>query len=280
MGFLDKLFGKNKTTHVESRVGNLIEVANNWGIGDGTPLLVDANPDLELIFSDPNPPVPQQLTDKNRTYWEGVDLKTKRNALAVAYLQHPNSAVRKTTIDLVRDVNTVGVTQVLVDLLADVDTSVRKAAAKSIWERQRGDNCKFAVHALRDEIRGHVHDLLGTTTSGLTLGRDNAIRALDLLVEESPDENARKAIQELIDKDVVIEERVKPVDTSSVEYVSKDYKDTGTGQMFTYEVYRAKSKQQALAFLKTKEVHKKLYYIEVETPEGIFGRDIDGMYEI
>lgn len=266
MSFLRSIFGGKRKE---------IEVANNWGIGDGTPLLVEVSPDLEQLFSDPDPPAPQKLTDRNRKYWESADLKTKRNGLAMAYLQHPNPEVRRTTIDLVRDIDTSGVAQVLVDLLADADPSVRKAAARSIWKRQGDNNCKFAVHALRDEIRGHVHGLLGTTTAGLTLGRDKAIQALDLLVEEAPDQEARSAIKELIESDVVIEKRVKPVPYDSVTFVETLRKDK-----FTYEVYRANSKQEALAFLQSKKVTKKLYYIEVETPEGTFGRDINGIYEV
>ena len=48
----------------------------------------------------------------------------------------------------------------------------------------------------------------------------------------------------------------------------------------TYERYTADSREQALAFLATKEVTAKYYYIEVKTPEGIFGRDIEGVYEV
>ena len=47
----------------------------------------------------------------------------------------------------------------------------------------------------------------------------------------------------------------------------------------TYEVYRAPSKEAALAFLNTKKVTKKLYYIVVETPEGNWGLDITGIYQ-
>ena len=48
---------------------------------------------------------------------------------------------------------------------------------------------------------------------------------------------------------------------------------------FTYEVYRAKTAQQAREFLEGKTVTEKLYYIVVETPEGNWGKDIKGMYK-
>lgn len=48
---------------------------------------------------------------------------------------------------------------------------------------------------------------------------------------------------------------------------------------FTYEVYRAKTAQQAREFLEGKTVTEKLYYVVVETPEGNWGKDIKGMYK-
>jgi hypothetical protein len=47
----------------------------------------------------------------------------------------------------------------------------------------------------------------------------------------------------------------------------------------TYEMYHAKNAHQARDFLETKEVNKRLYYVVVETPEGNWAKDIDGMYK-
>jgi hypothetical protein len=94
-------------------------------------------------------------------------------------------------------------------------------------------------------------------------------------VSQAPDEDARQAIQALIETALVIEERVEDVDTSGVTFVAVERRDE-----FTYEVYRANSKREALAFLKSKTVKWKLYYIEVETPEGTYGKDINGTYEV
>ena len=47
----------------------------------------------------------------------------------------------------------------------------------------------------------------------------------------------------------------------------------------TYEIYKAQSKSSALEFLKQKPVNKPLYYIIVETPEGNWGKDIEGIYQ-
>jgi len=46
-----------------------------------------------------------------------------------------------------------------------------------------------------------------------------------------------------------------------------------------FEVYVAGTKDEALEFLRSKSVTEKLYYIVVETPEGNWGLDIDGIYQ-
>lgn len=58
------------------------------------------------------------------------------------------------------------------------------------------------------------------------------------------------------------------------KYVRTDKKGPNT-----YEIYKANSKSVALEFLKNKTVAKSLYYIIVETPEGNWGKDIDGIYQ-
>ena len=46
----------------------------------------------------------------------------------------------------------------------------------------------------------------------------------------------------------------------------------------TYEIYNGIDAESAKDFLLTKRVDKKLYYILVETPEGNWGMDIEGLY--
>ena len=48
---------------------------------------------------------------------------------------------------------------------------------------------------------------------------------------------------------------------------------------YEYKVHKATNKEDAMAFLNLQKVTKKSFYIVVETPEGTFGRDIDGIYE-
>ena len=105
------------------------------------------------------------------------------------------------------------------------------------------------------------------------MGRSAGIRALDLLVSSAPDEGAYTAINEIVNLEVVIEERIAPVAVSLVGFIK-----TENRKSYTYEIYKAPSREQALAFLKTKAVTKEMYYIEVETPDGTFGRDLGGIY--
>ena len=61
---------------------------------------------------------------------------------------------------------------------------------------------------------------------------------------------------------------------SNVKFLQK-YSKNG----FTYECYEANSKADAMMFLGDKVVTEALYYICVDTPEGNFGRDKNGIYE-
>ena len=60
---------------------------------------------------------------------------------------------------------------------------------------------------------------------------------------------------------------------------SKKYQTQMLGAIMTYEIYSARNKDIAMAFLKKKPVTEKCYYVVVETPEGNFGRDINGIYQ-
>jgi len=78
------------------------------------------------------------------------------------------------------------------------------------------------------------------------------------------------------------EERGKGVKFVEMKYRDEDF----FGPVrYTYEVYSAENKKQAIEFLKTKSVKKKGYYIEVNVgdvndPEVIVGLDIQGTYEM
>lgn len=65
-------------------------------------------------------------------------------------------------------------------------------------------------------------------------------------------------------------------DASKVTYSGTEKGNDGVS---VYEVYKAPDKACAIAYLKTRTVSQKLYYIVVDTPEGSFGRDINGFYQ-
>jgi hypothetical protein len=63
-------------------------------------------------------------------------------------------------------------------------------------------------------------------------------------------------------------------DATQVTFV-RESRDTSSVWM----VYKAPCKADAMAFLSQQIIDKPLYYVVVETPEGNFGRDKDGMYQ-
>jgi uncharacterized protein YndB with AHSA1/START domain len=60
---------------------------------------------------------------------------------------------------------------------------------------------------------------------------------------------------------------------TSPKFIEKRQTPSGT-----YEVYRGNNAESARIFLASKKVDQKQYYIKVETPEGNWGIDIDGLY--
>ncbi len=76
----------------------------------------------------------------------------------------------------------------------------------------------------------------------------------------------------------VQEKRPEEEEISEVEFL-KEERQEKMGQTMTYRIYKAANAASAKEFLKKNPVDKMLYYIVVETPEGNFGRDIQGIYE-
>lgn len=52
------------------------------------------------------------------------------------------------------------------------------------------------------------------------------------------------------------------------------------GQVVTYLFFRSNDAETARVFLENNPVTKPLYYLIVETSDGVFGRDVEGIYEI
>lgn len=153
---------------------------------DSAPLLIDEIPDLEKLFADP--PIIQQSTERNRDYWSSAKTEIRRMTLATGYLQHPDPEVRLKTLALIAKHRPPGNDQLLFDLLAaDPDEGVRKEVARLTWLSEGNVNCEYAVNKAKDEIAyGSENHPVGPT---------RAKKALALLVEAAPDEDARKALE-------------------------------------------------------------------------------------
>lgn len=69
-------------------------------------------------------------------------------------------------------------------------------------------------------------------------------------------------------------------ETGNVVFV-REYQEAKMGglAMCTYKMYRADNAQSAKEFLSNVVVTEQLYYIVVETPEGNYARDIQGIYK-
>jgi hypothetical protein len=69
------------------------------------------------------------------------------------------------------------------------------------------------------------------------------------------------------------------VNIKKVKFVREERKPAPiTQQTMTYRIHRGPDAETAKAFLSQHPVTKPLYYVIVETPEGNYGRDIDGIY--
>lgn len=64
-----------------------------------------------------------------------------------------------------------------------------------------------------------------------------------------------------------------------VTYVKTSKRELAPGVTAIYENYRAENEAAAKEFLAYKLIMQPLYYIVVDTPNGTWGKDIDGMYK-
>jgi hypothetical protein len=60
---------------------------------------------------------------------------------------------------------------------------------------------------------------------------------------------------------------------------TKTVPQTGQSGIVTYEVCKAHTAQDAREFLDGKSVTERLYHVVVETPEGNWGKDLEGLYK-
>ena len=78
--------------------------------------------------------------------------------------------------------------------------------------------------------------------------------------------------------DSVPEVPTATVNLAAVRFVEQHERELN-GKVLTYMVYRAPDAATAKEFLAGQEVKERFKYLMVDTPEGRFGRDIDGMFK-
>jgi hypothetical protein len=167
----------------------LLKILNPYGFYDSSPLLIQEFPDIEKIFNNPEPAVIQMLSKDNRAFWKTASISERKMTLFIGYLQHPNSEVKIKTIALLRNNSVMRVSQVLLDVLAsDPYKEVRIAAANMIWKKE-GD-CSYSVDMLKDEIK------YGSERS--IVGPSRARKAIQLLLDNAPNQKARKTFNSLV----------------------------------------------------------------------------------
>jgi len=66
---------------------------------------------------------------------------------------------------------------------------------------------------------------------------------------------------------------------TGLELKEVSIREQSAGRRCKYEVHKAENKQKARQFLANIRVREEFYYVEVDTPEGVVGRDIEGSYE-
>lgn len=100
------------------------------------------------------------------------------------------------------------------------------------------------------------------TQAKASFSKHNGVRSND----QEPDKKATRAREDKV---------ARP---DKVEFV-EDRSGENMGFRFTKLRYRAPDAASAKAYLQQHPVTEPMYYIEIDTPEGNFGRDIQGMYE-
>lgn len=155
MDFIRNLFSRKDKTGGTGK--DTVVVSNIWGSPDGKPFVLPRNPDVSALFATLSTP--------------------ELNVLKGAYLRHPDSNVRLATISELKKREKYHLrSQELVDLLADVSSIVRSAAAQAIWLDDKAvDN---ALRCLRDEIH--------RTGFKSTMSSKTAQEALETLRKAAP----------------------------------------------------------------------------------------------
>ena len=138
----------------------------------------------------------------------------------------------------------------LITALKDKYGKVRRAATAALKKLQR----KSSVSSLASGGKSKGVRKASAETST----RDSSELATDTNLAKSPS-NKKGPVVEQVSEDVTFDRKMKR-------------------DQATYELYKADDTEKAKDFLLKKKVTRKFYYVEVETPNGTWGIDKDGMY--
>lgn len=274
----------NYKTQVKD-VGDRYELSGKWldeELGRETSVRVVKTGDMNAFFSQAQLPSPAPDDAQYAHYVETDVQGYHRVHWAMIYLHHPDPNMIIATLQAPIPWETMGVQGTLPYLLTYGDEQVEEAAIRAVWRTVSEDGRRFLLTTLAS--RGVVPSAIDPDRAKWAVQRMYAACPADY--PQSATEKFEELAKEYFGPSVFgAPEPTSPAAEAvrspedRVSYKGMEEQHPQPGATWTYEVYEADSKVDALAFLETKRVTQEFYYIVVETPEGSFGRDVNGIYE-
>lgn len=215
------------------------------------------------------------LYPKDEKYKENIDSKTKpqislRIQWVVAYLNHPSNDVvlevlkKYIPTDLI---GTLAFNETFTNLLLNSNSVISKLSAVYIWKCN--NNVLEAIF--------NILTSQGFIPSGINPA--DAERAITVLRKECPQNRQAFFNKLVLEKYGPKIAGFSPTNIEGVIFKEKVRKEGALDSNPTYEVYTAKTKQEAISFLETKKIAELNYFIIVETPDGNWGKDCYAIFE-
>lgn len=286
MRFLKNLFksGKEIPNPKDSQTQeNTIEISGEWmnQIWAEKPIIVFNDPEAANNFLSRSQ-LPYLWADIDK-YVEKIDKNNNsqrelRVEWTAAYLSHPNPKVVEITLKnhVTSDIlNSWLVGAFLPELLAHNAPIVQEEAAKALWRNKGILKSVFGV------LTGGYRGITSTAKNYLDRGvfKKKTEMIVKILRKNCPSDSKQ------LFEDIVREsfgpsytEKGEPKDTNEVQY-KECINKTKMGIKMTYEIFTAPNKEVALTFLGNKEINEQFFYIIVETKDGNWGKDINGIFE-
>lgn len=204
----------------------------------------------------------------------------KKAAWTKAYLNHPDPEVIRLTL---RDHLTpvllqhyYSLTEFIPYFIIHPNPGIREEAAKKFWACSEGALPRlFGVFT--GDYPGRIPNSYNITTCGLF--KDQLSNIASILRKHCPPEKKEYFETQVAESFGPTYSDTTPAkQTGEVTFKEQEFKEK-MGFTMTYEVYTARNKIDALAFLEKKKVERDRYYIIVETPEGNWGKDSMGIFK-